>query len=80
MTELWERVDGRVGELVEGVEPLPDTIIPFDAASEEPMEEQKWVWPVGCHAWVVCVCVLYIEWLWFSMVGVCLVRIAVNGV
>ena len=41
MIDLWERVDGRVGELMEGVEPLPDSVIPFDAASDEPMEEQK---------------------------------------
>lgn len=43
MIDLWEKIDGRVGELMEGVEPLPDSMIPFDAASDEPMEEQKWV-------------------------------------
>ena len=41
MIDLWETIDGRVAELVEGQEPLPDSVIPFDAASEEPIEEQK---------------------------------------
>ena len=41
MTDLWETIDGRVAELLEGGEALPDSVIPFDAASEEPIEEQK---------------------------------------
>ena len=41
MTDLWETIDGRVAELMEGREPLPDSVIPFDAASEESIEEQR---------------------------------------
>ena len=43
MVDLWETVDGRVAELIEGREPLPDSVIPFDAASEEPIEEQRYI-------------------------------------
>ena len=41
LVDLWERIDARVGELCEGGEPLPAPPIPFDSASELPIEEQK---------------------------------------
>ena len=39
--DLWERIDARVGELCDDVEPLPAPPIPFDSASEIPLDEQK---------------------------------------
>lgn len=42
MIDLWEAIDGRISELMEGQEPLPESEIPFDAASDEPMEDQKY--------------------------------------
>ena len=41
MIDLWESIDGRLSELMEGEGTLPESEIPFDAASEEPLEEQK---------------------------------------
>ena len=41
LVDLWERIDARVAELCEGVEPLPAPPIPFDSASNVPLEEQK---------------------------------------
>ena len=41
MVDLWESIDGRLVELMEGGEGLPESEIPFDAASDRPMEEQK---------------------------------------
>ena len=40
-TDLWETIDGRVMELLEGHEPLPESESPFDAASDVPVDEQK---------------------------------------
>ena len=41
LIDLWEKMDARVEELLEGRERLPDTAVPFDATSEIPIEEQK---------------------------------------
>ena len=41
LIDLWEKIDARVEELLEGRERLPDTAVPFDATSEIPIEEQK---------------------------------------
>ncbi|KAL5509288.1 hypothetical protein EMCRGX_G004628 [Ephydatia muelleri] len=41
LVDLWEKMDGRVADLLQGTEPLPRSAIPFDAASDQPMEEQK---------------------------------------
>lgn len=48
LTDLWERIDARVEELLEGCEPLPDRAIPFDAASDVPVEEQKYMYCSAC--------------------------------
>ena len=56
MTDLWETVDGRVLELLEGHEELPRSEPAFDAASQEPIEEQKSVCcPIHrLHGAIVC--------------------------
>lgn len=41
LIDLWEKMDARVEELLEGCERLPDTSVPFDATSDTPIEEQK---------------------------------------
>ena len=41
LIDLWEKMDARVEELLEGRERLPDTAVPFDATSDTPIEEQK---------------------------------------
>ena len=41
LVDLWERMNARVAELMEGAEPLPRPALPFDAASDLPVEEQK---------------------------------------
>ena len=38
---LWETIDARVEELLEGVEPLPASHSPFDPRSTFSVEEQK---------------------------------------
>lgn len=43
LIDLWERIDARVGELLEGCEPLPAPPLTFNPASEIPIEEQKLV-------------------------------------
>ena len=44
-TDLWETIDARVFELLEGHETLPRAEPAFDAACQEPIEEQKSVGP-----------------------------------
>ena len=39
--DLWEIIDGRVMELVEGHEPLPESEAPFDSVSSVPIDDQK---------------------------------------
>lgn len=41
LIDLWERIDARVEELMEGVEPLPRSHSPFNPASQVSVEEQK---------------------------------------
>lgn len=41
LVDLWERIDARVGELLEGCEPLPPPPVTFNPTSEVPIEEQK---------------------------------------
>ena len=41
LIDLWETIDARVEELLEGVEPLPMSPSPFDASSRFSIEEQK---------------------------------------
>ena len=41
LIDLWETIDARVEELLEGVEPLPVSHAPFNAASQFSIEEQK---------------------------------------
>ena len=43
LVDLWETIDARVGELLEGCEPLPPPPLTFNPASEIPLEEQKLV-------------------------------------
>ena len=49
----------RIGELLDGSsgEELPATAVPFDAASEQAMEEQKCVFVCVCVCVCPCVCV-----------------------
>ncbi len=41
LIDLWETIDARVEELLEGVEPLPISHSPFDPSSRFSVEEQK---------------------------------------
>lgn len=41
LVDLWETIDARVGELLEGVEPLPASHSPFDASSPFSVDDQK---------------------------------------
>ena len=41
LVDLWETIDARVGELLEGCEPLPPPPVTFNPSSEVPIEEQK---------------------------------------
>ena len=41
LVDLWETIDARVGELLEGCEPLPPPPVTFNPASDVPIEEQK---------------------------------------
>ena len=43
LIDLWEKIDARVGELLEGCEPLPQPSMTFNPASDIPFEEQKLV-------------------------------------
>ena len=47
LVDLWERIDARLSELCEDCEQLPDSLVPFDSASDIPMEEQKCVCVCG---------------------------------
>ena len=38
---IWEALSGQLSALLQGREELPTDVIPFDAASDESMEEQK---------------------------------------
>lgn len=41
LMDLWDTIDARVAELLEGVEPLPASHAPFDPRSTFSLEEQK---------------------------------------
>lgn len=41
LIDLWETIDARVAELMEGVEPLPRSHAPFDAGSQVSVDDQK---------------------------------------
>lgn len=42
LIDLWETIDARVEELLEGVEPLPASHTPFDPTSQLPVAEQRY--------------------------------------
>ncbi|XP_062975906.1 protein timeless homolog [Elgaria multicarinata webbii] len=41
LEEMWPRLIEQISKCTEGSEPLPEAIVPFDAASEVPLEEQR---------------------------------------
>ncbi|XP_044851377.1 protein timeless homolog isoform X1 [Mauremys mutica] len=41
LEELWPSLAEQLGACAQGAEPLPEDVVPFDAASETPVEEQR---------------------------------------
>uniref|UniRef100_A0A8C3P6M3 Timeless circadian regulator n=1 Tax=Chrysemys picta bellii TaxID=8478 RepID=A0A8C3P6M3_CHRPI len=41
LEELWPSLAEQLGVCAQGTEPLPEDVVPFDAASETPVEEQR---------------------------------------
>ncbi|KAJ6658106.1 hypothetical protein lerEdw1_001582 [Lerista edwardsae] len=41
LDELWPRLAEQISKYTQGSEPLPEDVVPFDAASEVPLEEQR---------------------------------------
>ncbi|XP_053153417.1 protein timeless homolog [Hemicordylus capensis] len=41
LEQMWPRLAEQIGKCAKGSEPLPEDVVPFDAASEVPLEEQR---------------------------------------
>ncbi|XP_066471132.1 protein timeless homolog [Tiliqua scincoides] len=41
LEEMWPRLAEQISKCTQGSEPLPEDVVPFDAASEVPLEEQR---------------------------------------
>lgn len=41
LNESWDNIAGDLSAMLQDREDIPDNVIPFDAASEQPIEEQR---------------------------------------
>lgn len=49
LNESWDTVAGDLSAMLQEREDIPQNVIPFDAASEQPVEEQRWTSCLFCY-------------------------------
>lgn len=47
---MWDEASPQLSTILEGVLELAEPVVPFDAASDVPIDDQKWVYPINVRA------------------------------